>query len=46
MMNDIQLLTTKQSECKDGDNGYKIIEINLSDPAENLFAVVTPVKKQ
>lgn len=46
MMNNIQLVTTKQSECKDGNNGYKIIEVNIKDPAENLFAVVTPVKKQ
>ncbi|WP_263297643.1 hypothetical protein [Neobacillus bataviensis] len=35
-----------KNELNDGENGYKIIEINVSDPSENLFAVVTPIKKQ
>jgi len=43
-MNNIQFITSKENECKDGGNGYKIIEINVSDPSENLFAVVTPIK--
>lgn len=45
-MNNIQFKTTKEIECKDGGNGYKIIEVNVSDPSENLFAVVSPIKKQ
>lgn len=39
--------TIKQStkiESNVGGNGYKVIEINVTDPSENLFAVVTPVK--
>ena len=46
MMKNIQIMTTKQNECKDGEDGYKIIEMNMKDPAESLYAVVTPVKKQ
>lgn len=45
-MKNIQLETSRKNECKDGENGYKIIKLNVSDPAENLFAVVTPIKKQ
>jgi hypothetical protein len=45
-MNYNQLSTSKKTEGKDGVNGYKIIEFNVSDPTENLFAVVTPIKKQ
>ncbi|WP_456275179.1 hypothetical protein [Bacillus sp. AK128] len=26
------------------DSGYKIVQINMSDSTENLYAVVTPVK--
>lgn len=46
MMKDIQLISTKTSECKEVENGYKIIEFNVSDPTESLYAVVTPIKKQ
>ncbi len=46
MMSNIQFVTPRKNECKNGECGYKIIEINVSDPSENLFAVVTPVKKQ
>ncbi|MDR7002776.1 hypothetical protein [Neobacillus niacini] len=45
-MNNTQLIISTKNECKEGKNGYKVIEFNLSDPSENLFAVVTPVKKQ
>jgi hypothetical protein len=41
-MKDIQLTT--KNEGIHGGNGYKIIGINLSDPSENTFAVVTPIK--
>jgi hypothetical protein len=45
-MENIQLKSSSKNETKNGDNGYKIIEFNVSDPSENLFAVVSPVKKQ
>lgn len=45
-MNNIQINITGKNEYKDGESGYKIIEFNVSDPTESLFAVVTPVKKQ
>ena len=38
------LILTSKNEQNNGGNGFKIIEINISDPSENLFAVVTPVK--
>lgn len=40
------LIITSKSERKSGGNGYKVVEINITDPSDNLFAVVTPVKKQ
>ncbi|MEH7014711.1 hypothetical protein V7087_28530 [Neobacillus niacini] len=43
MNNNVIKLSTK-IESNVGGNGYKIIEINVSDPTENSFAVVTPVK--
>ncbi|MBS4172873.1 hypothetical protein [Bacillus sp. FJAT-49736] len=45
-MENIQLKTSRENECKDGSNGYKIIEVNVTDPSESLFSVVTPIKKQ
>ncbi|MGZ4159319.1 MAG: hypothetical protein ACXVNF_00755 [Neobacillus sp.] len=45
-MNNSQLITSRKNECKNGGDGYKIIEFNVSDPAESLFAVVIPIKKQ
>ncbi|QQZ07666.1 hypothetical protein [Heyndrickxia vini] len=45
-MGNIQLKTSKNNESKNGTNGYKIIEVNVSDPTDSLFAVVTPIKKQ
>lgn len=45
-MESIQLQSTSKNELKNGGNGFKIIEFNVSDPADSLFAVVTPVKKQ
>lgn len=45
-MENIQLITSRKNECKDGENGYKMIEFNVSDPTDSLFAVVTPIKKQ
>ncbi|WP_277749482.1 hypothetical protein [Oceanobacillus halophilus] len=34
------------SEVKDGGNGFKVIEVNMSDTADSLYAVCTPVKLQ
>lgn len=45
-MEDIQLKISRKNESKDGKNGYKIIEVKVSDPSESLFSVVTPIKKQ
>ncbi|NHM33995.1 hypothetical protein [Neobacillus terrae] len=45
-MNSNQLTTSRKNGFKEGETGYKIIEFNVSDPAENSFAVVTPIKKQ
>lgn len=45
-MENIQVKSSSKNELKNGGNGYKIIEFNVSDPAENVFAVVSPVKKQ
>ncbi|MBP2076986.1 hypothetical protein [Oceanobacillus polygoni] len=28
------------------DSGYKVIEVNLSDSTEGLYAVCAPIKKQ
>jgi hypothetical protein len=43
-MKNIQLNITAKKEVNLGGNEYKVIEVNVSDPAENSFAVVTPVK--
>ncbi|WP_160718799.1 hypothetical protein [Bacillus sp. USDA818B3_A] len=45
-MNNNQLVTSKKEERKEGGNGYKIIEFNVTDPTESLFSIVTPIKKQ
>ncbi|NRD80056.1 hypothetical protein HPT25_22215 [Bacillus sp. BRMEA1] len=45
-MKNEQITITRKNESKTGDNGFKIIEVNITDPAENLFSVVTPIKKQ
>ncbi|WML39485.1 hypothetical protein RCG19_20240 [Neobacillus sp. OS1-2] len=41
-----QIVPTTIIEFKEVEDGFKIIEINVSDPAESLFSVVTPIKKQ
>jgi hypothetical protein len=43
MNNDVIKQSTK-IESNVGGNGYKVIEINVTDPSENSFAVVTPVQ--
>ncbi|MBV7509379.1 hypothetical protein KW850_29840 [Bacillus sp. sid0103] len=37
-------ITTTKNEYNNGGTGYKVIEINVTDPSENLFAVVAPIK--
>lgn len=44
-MNNHEIILSTNERNAEG-NGFKIIEINMTDPSENLFAVVTPVKKQ
>lgn len=43
-MNTNQLISSRKIEIKKVEIGYKVIEVNVSDPAENSFAVVTPIK--
>ncbi|MFS0823406.1 hypothetical protein [Bacillus sp. 1P02SD] len=43
MSNEIK--TPVSNDYKDKE-GYKVIEVNLNTPTENLFAVVTPIKMQ
>jgi hypothetical protein len=43
-MNNIQLNISNKIERNEEESGYQIIEINVTDPSENTFAVVTPVK--
>ncbi|WP_453996573.1 hypothetical protein [Bacillus nitroreducens] len=40
MSNEIK--TPVSNDYKDLE-GYKVIEVNLNNPTENLFAVVTPI---
>lgn len=35
---------TQGSNTSDYVSGYKVIEVNVSNITENLYAVVTPVK--
>lgn len=44
-MNNYPIILSSNEPNNDG-SGYKIIEINISDPIENVYAVVTPVQKQ
>lgn len=39
--NNVIKLSTKTESNVDG---FKVVEINVIDPTENLYAVVTPVK--
>jgi hypothetical protein len=41
---DKNITLTSLNDRNGGGNGYKIIEVNVKDPAEHVFAVVTPVK--
>jgi len=43
-MSNNQVLTLTKSEYKNGDSGLKVVEVNVSNPVESLYAVCTPVK--
>lgn len=45
MMNMNEMIKVNPSEYK-GGTGYKVVEVNVSVPADYLYAVCTPVKKQ
>lgn len=40
-----KMITINNKEYKDAGNGFKVIEVNVSNPAESLYAVCTPIKK-
>lgn len=44
-MDNKKVLTISKNE-NDAGGGYKVIEMNVSDPAANIYAVCTPVKTQ
>jgi hypothetical protein len=39
-----QLKTSTVKNCENANFGFKVIEFNVSDSTESLYAVVTPVK--
>ncbi len=39
-----QMIKTINNETTTNGTGFKIIEINVTDPAHSLFSVVTPIK--
>jgi len=38
------MVVLNTNESKSTGSGYKVIEVNVSDPSENLYAVCTPIK--
>ncbi|WP_175639181.1 hypothetical protein [Metabacillus schmidteae] len=44
-MSNYQIKLPIKEELKGGNTGYKVIEVNVSNSTDNLYAVVTPVKK-
>ncbi len=40
-VNESKTMTTSMNKCV---SGYKVIKVNLSEPTDNLYAVVTPIK--
>jgi uncharacterized UPF0146 family protein len=44
IMNKDQVTIVRDIADKNVGNGIKIVEWNVSDPTESLYAVVTPVK--
>jgi hypothetical protein len=43
-MNINPMIRTSKNETTTNGTGFKIIEINVTDPAQSLFSVVTPIK--
>ena len=43
-MNNNPMIKTIKNETTTNGTGFKIIEINVTDPAQGLFSVVTPIK--
>ena len=43
-MNINPIIKTNKNETTTNGTGFKIIEINVTDPAQGLFSVVTPIK--
>lgn len=43
-MNNNTLIKNSKNETNNVGTGYKIIEINVTDPAQSLFSIVTPIK--
>ncbi|MBD8067641.1 hypothetical protein [Bacillus sp. PS06] len=43
-MSETQVKITNDKESLVTISGYKVIEFNVSDPTESLYAVVTPIK--
>lgn len=39
------LIKLPMKEEYKGSNGFKVVEVNISNSTENLYAVVTPVNK-
>jgi hypothetical protein len=43
-MSNNQVIIIRRDENKNGGSENRIIEWNVSDPAESLYSVVTPIK--
>ncbi|WP_169891192.1 hypothetical protein [Litchfieldia alkalitelluris] len=43
-MSDNQLKISIERKSDSSISGYKVIEFNVTDPTESLYAVVTPIK--
>jgi hypothetical protein len=41
-----KMITIRNQDNKKGENGFKIIEVNVSYPAGSIFTICTPIKKQ
>ncbi len=44
-MSNYQIKVPVKEEYKGGNDGYKVVEVNVSNSTDNLYAVVTPVNK-
>jgi hypothetical protein len=43
-MNNNQVITIKRDDKQNGVGEIKILEWNVTDPTDSLYAVVTPIK--